>query len=64
MYTPMALRFVTYGIPVPAPAQSFVDAVTALPAVEEWVQAAAREPEQIEFIDSLVPAQQSPLTLG
>jgi glutathione S-transferase len=64
MYAPMALRFVTYEISVPAPAQSFIDAVTALPAIQEWVRAAAREPERIEFIDSQVPAHQSPLTLG
>jgi glutathione S-transferase len=64
MYVPMALRFVTYGIAVPAPAQSFVEAVTALPSVQEWSAAAAREPEHIDFIDALVPAHQSPLTLG
>jgi glutathione S-transferase len=64
LYTPMALRFVTYGIAVPGPAQGFVDAVTALPAVNEWIEAARREPERIEFIDALVPAAQSPLTLG
>lgn len=64
MYVPMALRFVTYEIPVPEDARSFVDAVTALPSVREWIEAAAREPERIEFIDALVPALQSPLTLG
>lgn len=64
MYVPMALRFVTYDIPVPADARGFVDAVTALPSVREWIDAAAREPERIEFIDGLVPAVASPLTLG
>ena len=64
MYVPMALRFVTYEIPVPEDARSFVDAVTALPSVREWIEAAAHEPERLEFIDGLVPSAQSPLTLA
>lgn len=64
MYAPVALRFVTYDIPVPDPARSFIDAVCALPAIQEWIRAAEAEVERIDFIDELVPAPESPLTLG
>jgi glutathione S-transferase len=64
MYAPMALRFVTYEIPVPSPARSFIDAVTSLPAMQEWIRDAAREPERLEFLDAQVLSQNSPLTLG
>lgn len=64
MYAPMALRFVTYEIPVPSPARSFIDAVTSLSSMQEWIRDAAHEPERIEFLDAQVPSQNSPLTLG
>jgi glutathione S-transferase len=64
MYAPMALRFVTYEISVRPPARSFIDAVTSLPAIHDWIREAAREPERIEFLDAQVPSQHSPLTLG
>lgn len=64
MFIPVALRFRTYGICVPSPASDYVEAVVALPAVQEWCAAAAEESETISFIDELVPAGDSPLTLG
>jgi glutathione S-transferase len=64
MYTPVALRFVTYAIPMPAAARSFVDAVTGLASVREWVAAAEREPEILDFIDRRLPSAGTALSLG
>jgi glutathione S-transferase len=38
-YAPVAMRFLTYGVELPAPAQAYADALRALPAVREWVDA-------------------------
>ena len=64
MYAPVAMRFVTYGVPLPAAAQEFVDAVMGLPSMQEWRSLAASEVETLDFIDDLVPANDSPLTFG
>jgi glutathione S-transferase len=63
-YAPVALRFVTYGIAAPAAAQSFIEAVTSLPSVREWIAAAEREQETLDFIDRRVPASATPLEFG
>ena len=64
MFTPVALRFVTYSIPVSGHSQEFVEAVCGLESVQHWIDAARVESESIPFIDDLVPAADSPLTLG
>ncbi len=46
-YAPVATRFVTYGVRLPDLASRYVDAVLALPAVQEWSAAARVEPEVI-----------------
>jgi glutathione S-transferase len=46
-YAPVATRFVTYGVPLPDVARRYVDAVLALPAVQEWSAAARAEPEVV-----------------
>jgi glutathione S-transferase len=46
-YAPVATRFVTYGVQLPEAARRYVDAVIALPAVQEWSAAARAEPEVI-----------------
>jgi len=56
MFAPVALRFLTYGIGVPAPATEFVAAVRDAPAIREWVEAAAKEPEVIEEVERGTPA--------
>jgi glutathione S-transferase len=45
MFIPVALRFVTYSVPLDAVAQSYVDAVLDHPAVHEWTAAARQETE-------------------
>lgn len=64
MFAPVALRFVSYGIAVSPPAREYIDAVTDLKSVRQWVDAAKSEKESIAFIDQRVPAAQTDLTLG
>ena len=61
---PVALLFVTYSIPVSDKAREYVDAVQGRETVQQWIMAATAEKESISFIDELVPANTSPLTLG
>ncbi len=44
MYAPVVWRFYTYAVEVSAPARSYMHALMALPAWNEWRQAARREP--------------------
>ena len=64
MYAPVALRFVTYSIQLNADAQTFVEAVQGLDSIQTWIQAAAAEPEDLPFIDTLQPASNTPLSFG
>ena len=45
MYAPVASRFRTYGVPLPAVAQEYVATVFADPALQEWLLAARSEGE-------------------
>lgn len=51
MYAPVVLRFRTYAVDLPAAAQGYYDAMLALPAVQQWIDAAEREPESIPQFD-------------
>jgi glutathione S-transferase len=64
MFTPVALRFVTYSIPVSGHAQEFIEAVCGLESVQRWIDAARVETESMSFVDDLVSAEDGPLTLG
>jgi glutathione S-transferase len=44
-YAPVVMRFQTYAVKLPAVAQAYAEAVQALAAVREWVEAARRETE-------------------
>lgn len=44
-YAPVVMRFETYAVKLPPAAQAYAEAVRALAAVREWVQAARRETE-------------------
>jgi glutathione S-transferase len=44
MYAPVATRFWSYGIPLDAVAQAYVDAILALPAFKSWQASALAEP--------------------
>ena len=43
MYAPVVQRFVAYDIDVSAPVKAYMQAMTALPAWQEWRRAALRE---------------------
>ena len=47
-YAPVVMRFVTYAVELPPAAQAYVEAVQALSAVREWVEAARREKEFVQ----------------
>ena len=49
MYAPVVLRFRTYQVEVRK--KSYMDAMLALPAMREWIEAAEREPETIPELD-------------
>jgi len=42
-FAPVAMRFMTYAVALPAAAQAYADALRALPAVREWMDAARGE---------------------
>lgn len=47
MFAPVVSRFVTYGVKLDAVAQAYADAIWALPAMHEWLNAASHEEETI-----------------
>lgn len=49
MYAPVVTRFLSYDVPVSEAARRYMDAVLALPAMQEWVAAAKAEPEVIVY---------------
>ena len=49
MYAPVVLRFRTYEVRVSN--RAYPEAVLALPAMREWIEAAEREPESIAHLD-------------
>jgi glutathione S-transferase len=44
-YAPVVMRFQTYAVKLPPVAQAYCEAVLALSAVREWIEAARRETE-------------------
>ena len=47
MFAPVASRFATYEPDIGATARAYVEAIHALPAMQEWVEAAREEPARI-----------------
>lgn len=48
MYAPVATRIRTYGLPASDTAESYVEAIYALPAFQEWLAEAIKEPWIVE----------------
>ncbi|MFC7536960.1 glutathione S-transferase family protein [Sphingomonas sp. GCM10030256] len=48
MFAPVVTRFVTYAVPVPPFAASYMEAVLSHPAVSEWIDKAQDEPWVID----------------
>ena len=48
MYAPVVTRFITYGVPVPGFAATYIKAVLSHPHVAEWIDKAQDEPWVLE----------------
>ena len=64
LYAPVAMRFITYDIPLPVQVKEYVASIAALPSMQEWRDLSAAEVEKLDFVDNLVPVSESPLTFG
>lgn len=51
IFAPVATRFVTYDVPLPAACAAYRDTIMALPELQEWVADARQEPAEIELLD-------------
>ncbi|HLW89727.1 MAG TPA: glutathione S-transferase family protein [Roseiarcus sp.] len=51
MYAPVASRFRTYDIALDRACQAYADHIWELPAMQEWVEAAKAEAEEIEELE-------------
>lgn len=51
MYAPVATRFVTYDVALDETAAGYCQTIMAWPLMEEWIEAAKAEPEEIEELD-------------
>ncbi|WP_393994895.1 glutathione S-transferase family protein [Xanthobacter cornucopiae] len=51
MYAPVCSRFSTYDVPLDATTAAYRDRIMALPAMQEWIDGALSEPEEMEELD-------------
>jgi glutathione S-transferase len=51
MYAPVCTRFRTYDVELDERGASYCATVLALPAMQEWIAAAQREPDELEELD-------------
>ncbi len=51
MYAPVCTRFITYGVAMSGPASSYCRTIMSWAPMKQWVEAAKREPEEIEELD-------------
>ncbi len=51
MYAPVCTRFQTYDVALDPVCAGYRDRILALPYMREWVEAALREPEEVEELD-------------
>ena len=52
VYAPVALRFATYDVALAGESRAFVDAICALPSVQEFIAAARAESARIPAVDA------------
>jgi len=52
MYAPVVTRFLTYDIPLDKASAAYVKRIMALPALQEWIAEAQREPDDINELDA------------
>ncbi len=51
MYAPVATRFTTYDVKLEPACEAYRQRIMALPQMQEWIEAAKLEPEDIEELD-------------
>ena len=51
MYAPVCTRFLTYDVELDDECAAYCARIMALPAMVEWVEAAKREPDELEELD-------------
>jgi glutathione S-transferase len=51
MYAPVCTRFLTYDVELDDVCTAYCDHIMSLPAMVEWVDAAKREPDELEELD-------------
>ncbi|MDT7516014.1 glutathione S-transferase [Rhodoferax mekongensis] len=52
MYAPVVTRFMTYDVKLDKQAAEYCKLMMALPAMQEWVEAARSEPDEIDELDA------------
>jgi glutathione S-transferase len=51
MYAPVCARFTTYDVPLDATCEAYRKTIMALPLMQEWIEAAKTEPDEVEELD-------------
>lgn len=51
MYAPVVTRFLTYHVELDSPSRTYCRTVMAMPEMVEWVDAAKREPAEVEELE-------------
>lgn len=51
MYAPVATRFLTYDVKLDIACAGYRDTIMALPAMQEWIDEASNEPDEMEELD-------------
>ena len=52
MYAPVVTRFLTYDVALPASCSTYCQLIMGLPAMQEWLAAAQREPDDIDELEA------------
>ena len=52
MYAPVVTRFLTYDIPLDQASAAYAKRIMALPAMQEWIAEAQKEPDDIDELDA------------
>jgi glutathione S-transferase len=51
MYAPVATRFLTYDVKLDKPCAGYRDRIMQMPEIQEWLEAARREPSDIDELE-------------
>jgi glutathione S-transferase len=51
MYAPVCTRFLTYDVALDSECVAYCGAITELPAMQEWLEGAKTEPDELEELD-------------